>query len=150
MRLRTVAGVPGMTDPREHAITVLVADRHRLVRGALTRLLEREPGFAIAGNAGDLDRTRHLLGERRPQALLLEPAVLGDQGLQGIPGLVRCSPGTRVVLLADEDSLTLERRALDHGAAASILKHAHPDELFAAVRFAVHGGDLGAAALHSI
>ena len=74
---------------------------------------------------------------QRPRLLLVEPLVLGDQGLARLPGLLVASPVTRAVVLADEASPALERHAHGLGAVATILKHAAPDELFAALRRAV-------------
>jgi DNA-binding NarL/FixJ family response regulator len=120
-----------------HPISVLIAERHHLVREALARLLEEEPGFAVAGHAGDGEAARRLLARHRPQALLLEPDVLGATGLRGLRPLTAESPATRVVVLTDEDSAALSRHAHDHGAAATVVKHARPDDLFRVVRFAV-------------
>jgi DNA-binding NarL/FixJ family response regulator len=69
--------------------------------------------------------------------LLLEPLVLGDEGLVRLPGLLNASPVTRAVVLADEASPALERHAHGLGAVATIVKHATPDELFRALRQAV-------------
>lgn len=126
-------------DQRGEAITVVVADRHEFVRLSLRRLVDAEPGFAVVGDAGGRESAESELRERRPQALLLEPAVLGAVGLGGIRGLLKISPATRVVVLADELSSALDRHAASNGATETILKHAHPDELFDALRRAVHG-----------
>jgi two-component system nitrate/nitrite response regulator NarL len=133
---------------QESGITVVVADRHPLVRRALTDLIDVEPGFAVVAQASDAGTAASELRTRRPKLLLLEPLVLGDAGLRHLPGLLDASPVTRAVVLADEDSSALDRHAHGLGAVATILKHAAPDELFRALRHAValppRGGPLPA------
>lgn len=115
-------------------ITVAVADRHHLIRRALARLVAAEPGFALAGDCGDLGGARRILDQHRPRALLLEPRLLGRPGLAGLGELMSRSPKTSVVVLADDLSPALRRHAARHGAAAAVLKDAPPDELFAVLR----------------
>ena len=122
---------------QNRGITVVVADRHDLVRHALTELIDVEPGFAVVAQAGDAGTAESHVRAQRPHVLLLEPLVLGDAGLVRLPGLLHASPVTRAVVLADEASPALERHAHGLGAVATILKHAAPDELFRALRHAV-------------
>ncbi|MCU0313214.1 MAG: response regulator transcription factor [Solirubrobacteraceae bacterium] len=120
-------------------ITVIVADRHPLVRRALGSLIDAEPGFAVLGHAPDADTIGRELRVHRPHVLLVEPEALGGDGLVVLPTVLAPSPRTRAVVLADEPSSALERHATHHGAAGLILKHAPPDELFSALRRAVEG-----------
>jgi len=124
------------TDSR---FTVVVADRHDLVRRALADLIGIEPGFVVVGQAPDQDSVAAELGRRKPSLILLEPAVLGTGGLVHLPSLLRLSPLTRAVVLADETSPALERHAHGWGAVATILKHAAPDDLFKVLRHAMAG-----------
>ena len=121
-------------DPR---LTVVIADRHDLVRRALTDLIDVEPGFAVVAQAPDQDSLAAELGRRRPSLVLVEPAVLGTGGLKHLPRLLTLSPQTRAVVLSDESSEALERHAHGWGAVATIIKHAAPDELFRVLRHAV-------------
>lgn len=117
--------------------TVVVADRHDFVRRVLAGLIDAEPGFAVVADAPDAAAAETALRRRRPHLLLVEPAVLGEGGLVQLPRLLRCSPATRAVVLADELSDALEHHATGHGAVAAIVKHAAPEELFAALHRAL-------------
>lgn len=118
-------------------ITVLVADRHDLVRRALRELIDIEPGFAVVGEAANGATAEAEVRRRQPSLLLVEPAVLGSGALLRLPGLLRLSPLTRAVVLADELSPALDRYALGFGAVATVIKHAPPDELFDVLRHAM-------------
>jgi DNA-binding NarL/FixJ family response regulator len=117
----------------------VVADRHDLVRRALADLIGVEPEFAVVGQAPDHESVAAELGRRQPSLILLEPAVLGPGGLVHLPSVLRLSPTTRAVVLADETSPALERHAHGWGAVGTILKHAAPDDLFKMLRRAVTG-----------
>lgn len=108
----------------------MVADRHDLIRRALTGLIDVEPGFAVVAQAPDAATAETELRRHRPRLLLVEPALLGAGGLLRLPRMLRLSPLTRAVVLADESSPALERHAHGLGAAATVVKHAAPDELF--------------------
>ena len=118
-------------------LSVVVADRHDLVRQALTDLIDVEPGFVVVAQAPDQSSLATALGRRRPSLILVEPAVLGTGGLRHLPDLLRLSPQTRAVVLADETSPALDRHAHGWGAMGTILKHAAPDDLFRVLRHAV-------------
>ena len=125
-------------DAREdQAVTVVVADRHDLVRRALTDLIDVEPGFVVVAQVPDQDGLATELGRRRPSLVLVEPAVLGTGGLVHLPRLLRLSPQTRAVVLSDESSPALDRHAHGLGAVGTIIKHAAPDDLFRVLRQAV-------------
>ncbi len=113
---------------------MLVADRHDLVRRGLRELVGVEPGFTVVGESLTATGTERELRLRRPTLLLLEPAVLGPSALRRLPELLRLSPLTRAVVLADELSPALDRHANAFGAMATVLKHAAPDELFRVLR----------------
>lgn len=135
-----LAYVPLVHDAREFGdtgITVVVADRHDLVRSALTDLIHVEPGFEVVAQAAHAEAAEHQLRAHRPSLLLVEPLLLGHHGLVRLPRLMHASPRTRAVVLADESSPAFDRHARVLGAAATILKHAAPDDLFRALRHAV-------------
>ena len=123
----------------DRRFTVVVADRHDLVRRALTDLIDVEPGFVVVAQASDQDSVAAELDRRRPSLILVEPAVLGTGGLTHLPRLLRLSPLTRAVVLADETSPALERHAHGWGAVGTILKHAAPDDLFELLRRTMTG-----------
>jgi DNA-binding NarL/FixJ family response regulator len=131
---RSVHDAPAQSDDR---ITVLVADRHDLVRRALRDLIDVEPGFAVVAEAVNGVTAEAELRRRQPGLLLVEPAVLGSGALLRLPALLRLSPPTRAVVLADESSPALDRYALGFGAVATVVKHAPPDELFDVLRHAM-------------
>ena len=66
-------------------LTVLVADAHDGSAGAITQLLETEPGVSVVGVAGDRVEAARLLRRHRPNVLLLDTRIMDGRGLPQLP-----------------------------------------------------------------
>lgn len=123
----------------EPAISVVLADDHRMVRRTLRLLLDRERGLEVIGEAGDPFTTLRLVKGHGPHVLLLDLRMPGGSSLELIQRLHREAPETAIVVVTMEDSPAFARRALDAGATAYVLKHHAVDDLPVAVRLAGRG-----------
>jgi DNA-binding NarL/FixJ family response regulator len=92
-------------------ITVLLADDTEIMRNAVRRLLESEPGIEIVGETADFDQTIKLLTDLRPHVVVMDlsmPAAFGAS-----PSAVKNSfaaSASRLLLISiwdDEDSKAL-------------------------------------------
>ncbi len=121
------------------ALTLVVADDHRVVRQGLCALLRTEPGFVVAGEAADGGEALRLVGRLRPDVLVADLMMPGLGGLEAARGAARLSPGTRTVILSMHADVAYVAEALRAGAAAYVLKESGADELVRAVREAAAG-----------
>jgi two-component system, NarL family, response regulator NreC len=134
----------GMADERpaseaEGAISIVLADDHAVVRGALRVLLDAEPDFEVAAEAGDAETaTRYVLGHK-PDVLVLDLNMPGESGLTAIPRIRSQSPETQIVVLTMQGETAFAREAMQAGARAYLLKDAAESELVKAVRLAASG-----------
>jgi two-component system response regulator NreC len=133
--------------PCEETITIVLADDHAVVRGALRALLEGQEDFEIVGEAADIASTRAAVLEHRPRVLILDVNMPDGLAVDALADLREGSPGTEVVLLTMERDLTLARRALEDGARGYLFKDAAHLELIDAVRHAAAGRDYVPAAI---
>lgn len=122
--------------PAVTPITIILADDHELVRAGLRLLLEREPGFEVVSEAGDLDGTERRVAAHRPTVLVLDVNMPEGSSLPAIPRLRESVPETRIVVLTMQSDPELAREALRAGAIGFVLKQAAASELIAAVRMA--------------
>jgi len=120
-------------------IRVLLADDHTLVRAGIRSLLQTLGEFDLVAEAGDGREAVRLVGEHRPDVVLLDIMMPNLNGLDAAARITRAFPRTHVVMLsmnADSDSVL---KALRAGAVGYLVKAADPAELKLAMRAAARG-----------
>jgi two-component system response regulator NreC len=127
-------------EPRDPGVTtVVLADDHQVVRSGLRMLLDAEDGIEVVAEAGDVQTTlRRVLGYR-PNVLVLDLNMPGDQSLPAIPRIRDSAPDTAIVVLTMQDNPEFAREALRAGALGYVLKEAADTELVHAIRLAAVG-----------
>lgn len=126
-------------DAEREALTVVIADDHRVVRTGLRLLLEAEAGFEVVAEADDVASARHYVRAHRPKVLVLDLNMPGGPSLLAIPTLREEVPETQIVVLTMQDDPAFAREALKAGALGFVLKRAAENELIEAVRLAAQG-----------
>jgi two-component system response regulator NreC len=121
------------------AITIVLADDHAVVRGALRALLDGEDDMEVVGEATDVESARSAVRGAEPDVLILDVNMPDGLGVDAVPGLREEAPETAIVLLTMDRDLTLARRALEAGARGYLFKDAAHLELIEAVRNAAEG-----------
>lgn len=124
------------------AVRVVLVDDQHLVRAGLRGLLERDPGIAVVGEAGDGATGLAVVRTERPDVVLMDVRMPGVDGLRATRSIL-ADPAldrVRVVMLTtfDDDEYLFE--AIRAGAAGFLLKDTRPDALRDAVH-TVAGGD---------
>ncbi len=115
-------------------VRIVLADDHAVVRSGLRLILEREPGFTVASEVGDVDAALRAVLGHKPDVVVLDLNMPGSiSSLDAIPEVPRRSPGTRIVVLTMQDEPEFARRALRAGAAAYVLKESADAELVQAI-----------------
>ncbi|WAL98746.1 response regulator transcription factor [Streptomyces sp. Je 1-369] len=121
-------------------IKLLLVDDDPLVRAGLSFMLGGAADIEIVGEAADGTEVAPLVGELRPDVVLMDIRMPTMDGLTATEALRRRPGAPEVIVLttfhADEQVL----RALRAGAAGFVLKDTAPAEIVAAVR-AVAAGD---------
>jgi DNA-binding NarL/FixJ family response regulator len=120
-------------------IRVILADDHTLVRAGIRALLEKLPGVAVVGEAGDGREVLNLAKLHRPDVVLMDISMPGLNGLEAAERMVRDFPDVRVILLSMHNNEEYVLRALKAGAVGYLLKKAATAELETALQRVVHG-----------
>ena len=125
-------------------IRILLVDDHSLFRESLSRLLEAEPGFRIAGTCAGTAEALAVLEratlELQPVDVVLLDYDLGDeQGTAFLDEAKRRGLEARILMVTAgmSDSGTL--RAFEAGSAGVFLKHSPPAQLVEAIHKVANG-----------
>ena len=121
------------------AVTLVLADDHRIVRQGLRALLAAESGVRLLGEAADGLEALRLVERLRPDVLVLDLMMPHLGGLEVTRRVASDFPRTRVVILSMHTNEAYVAEALRAGAVAYVLKESGADELLHAVREAVAG-----------
>ena len=120
------------------AISIVLADDHKLVRESLKSLLERE-GFQVVGEAGDghtaLERVRSL----QPEIAVMDISMPSTNGLTAAREMARLSPATKTILLTQHDEDQYVSEALEAGVKGYVLKSQAAHDLIDAIRHVSRG-----------
>jgi DNA-binding NarL/FixJ family response regulator len=123
--MNTTSNLQSSTKP----IRVLLADDHTLVRAGIRALLEKLPGFEVAGEASDGREVIVLIETHQPDVVLMDISMPGLNGLQALARITRDFPRVRVIILSMHPNDEYVMQALKSGASGYLLKRAATAEL---------------------
>ncbi|TDB98894.1 response regulator transcription factor [Actinomadura sp. 7K534] len=122
------------------SITIVIVDDHALLREGLREILDAEENFRVVGEAGDSAGAVAMITERRPDVVLLDVEIPGEDVTVTVRRIRERSPNTKVIILSMYDGPRLLRSLLAADISGYLLKSVRRQELLAAVRSA-HSGD---------
>ena len=120
-------------------IRVLLADDHAVLRSGLKALLATQPDLDPVGDTGDGSQAARLAESLRPDVLLLDVTMPGNEHFAALRAVRECAPHVRVLLLTMHEDEAVLREALRLGASGYVLKKAAEAELLTAIRAVARG-----------
>jgi DNA-binding NarL/FixJ family response regulator len=115
-------------------ISIVLVDDHALFREGLREILGAVGDMRIVGEAGDSMTAVSVTAETRPDVVLLDVEIPGDEVTETVARIRELSPETRIIILSMYDGPQLLSRLLGAGIRGYLLKSVHRQELIAAVR----------------
>jgi len=128
--------------PDSHAIRILIADDHPVVRDGLAAMLGTQPDFAVVATAANGQEAVRLAAELKPDVVLLDLEMPELDGVEALVRMRAASPAVRALVFTAFDTDERILGAVRAGAQGYLLKGAPRDELFRAVRVISQGGSL--------
>jgi two-component system, NarL family, invasion response regulator UvrY len=125
---------------KSRAIRIFIADDHPVVRQGLRRIVEADPGLAMAGEAGDTETLLKALEKTATDLLLLDVSMPGGPFPDTLKALRERFPTIKVLVLSVHPEDQWAVRALRAGAAGYLTKDHSPDQLLEAIRRVYRGG----------
>ncbi len=124
---------------RSRPIRVALVEDHHLVREGLRLALAEADGFEIVGEAANRDGAWELVAATHPDVLLLDLTLPEGDALPLLESLPALQPGLRIIILTMHSDPETVRQALAAGASGYLVKGAHLEELFEAIRAVARG-----------
>ncbi len=121
-------------------IRVMIADDHTIFREAIVYFLNAQEGIQVVKEAPGGRETTSLVGEVRPDVLLLDLVMPDMDGLEVLRQVRERSRETKVLVLTGYWDEGMVLRALQQGATGYFLKGGSSADLVKAIR-AVHAGE---------
>jgi DNA-binding NarL/FixJ family response regulator len=115
-------------------IRILLADDHVMVREGTRRILERQEGLTVVGEAGDGLETVELAQQTKPDIILMDISMPVMNGIDATRRIKEVCPRAAVLVLTAYDDDQYVFAILEAGAAGYLLKNARSSELIDAVR----------------
>jgi DNA-binding NarL/FixJ family response regulator len=122
-------------------IQVFIVDDHPVVREGLKMLLGSAPDLRVVGEAASACEAAQRLPAARPDVVMLDLALAGDDGIDGLPTLERAAPGARFLVLTGLRDAGRHQEVLLAGAHGLVLKDEPSEVVLRAIR-KVHAGEL--------
>ncbi|MFE6509708.1 response regulator [Nocardioides sp. NPDC057767] len=124
----------------EQHIRVVLVDDHPVVRAGVRALVDAQEDLEVVGEAADSAQAVAVVGETRPDVVLMDLSLGEGPGGAETTRLIRDLPSPpQVLVLTTYDTEADVLEAVDAGAAGYLLKDAPPDELFRAIRGTARG-----------
>ena len=120
-------------------IRVLLVDDHPVVRDGLRGMFASEPGVEVVGEADNGVAAVAAAQQLRPDVVLMDLRMPGQDGVAATRELRRTMPGVAVLVLTTFDTDGDIQRGIAAGAIGYLLKDASPADLMHGVRAAARG-----------
>jgi DNA-binding NarL/FixJ family response regulator len=123
-------------------VSVLIVDDHEVVRVGLRTLLGRRRDFTVVGAAGTGAEAVTLAGRTRPDVVVMDVRMPGENGIEACREIRSHLPETKVLMLtsyADEDAVLASILA---GASGYLLKDTTGQDLAEAILRVAAGASL--------
>jgi two-component system response regulator NreC len=128
------------------AIRIVLADDHNVMRDGLRLLLERQPEFAVVGEASDGRQVVALAEAHRPDVIVMDIAMPSLNGIEATRRIVAHHPKIAIAILSMHVDESYVIRSLKAGARAYLLKDSARAERSKPFPWANHSSARGFAA----
>jgi DNA-binding NarL/FixJ family response regulator len=128
----------GLLPDSEVRIRILIVDDHEIVRSGLRRLVERQSGWEVCGEAVNGKEAIEKALALKPDLVLMDISMPVMSGIEATRQIRQLSPVTKIVIVSLHDDEVITAQAKDAVADAYVVK-ACPSEILLKTITAVLG-----------
>lgn len=122
-----------------HAVTVVVADDHAVVRAGIVHIFGAADGFDVVGEADTAAAALAMVAALQPAVVVLDISMPDAPGTSVIPDIRRASPRTKVLVLSMYDDPEYIAESVRAGADGYVRKDTAATDLRNAVAAVLRG-----------
>ena len=109
--------------------TVVIVDDHPLFREGLKSIIRRDTRYEIVGEAGNGHDAMQVIGEQRPDLVLLDVALPDKAGLELISEIKKVSSKTIIMIISMHSKVDYIVKAFKAGATGYLVKDSAAERL---------------------
>ena len=113
---------------------ILIADDNQLVRQGISELLAQEVGIQVCGEASNSTDAIEKAAKLRPEMVLLDVSMPGENGLETAEVLKQKFPEIKILMISGHDPKQMLPRSLEVGASGCLDKGRLASDLLPAIR----------------
>ena len=118
---------------------VLLVDDHPIVRQGIRRLIEKEPGLLVCGEAEDAADALEIIEKERPDVIVLDLSLKSSSGFDLILDVKQRWENVRILVLSMYNEDVYAERVLRAGASGYIMKQEAPKKVVTAIWAVLNG-----------
>ena len=118
---------------------VLLVDDHPIVRQGIRRLIEKEPGLSVCGEAEDAQEALEMIERERPDIIVLDLSLKNSSGFDLILDVKQRWTNVRILVLSMYNEDVYAERVLRAGASGYIMKQEAPKRVITAIWAVLNG-----------
>ncbi len=122
-----------MVTTNQKPIRILIIDDHKIIREGLRDLIESRGKMTVVGEAGGCADGLEVALQTKPDVVLLDLDLAGDNGLTLIPQLLAADKNTNILILTGLRDVEKRDQAMELGAKGIVLKEEGANELLNAI-----------------
>lgn len=120
---------------------MLLVDDHPIVREGYRRLLERQPGFRVVGEADSAASAYQAYRKFSPDVVVMDLQLAGGAGgLEAVRHIRQWDKRARILVVTMHDAAAYALKAFEAGASGFVTKGGEAAELVRAVETVANGG----------
>ena len=119
---------------QDAVLSIVVVDDHRTFADLLMMALDAQPDLTCVGSASSAAEALELVGRTRPDVVVMDLQLGGDDGIDATRAVLEIAPQTRVVVLTAHTRPQHLVRAAVAGACAFLSKSGALDEMLDTLR----------------
>ena len=123
----------------KQTIKLLLCDDHPVVRSGLRGMLESQPDLEVVAEAANGSEAIVLARRHQPDVVLMDLRMPEVDGIGATKSIRAERPDAKVLVLTTYETDADILQAVEVGAVGFLLKDAHQDQLFGAIRDAAQG-----------